>query len=190
MGFGTTVGEVIQKGAGGAPGVIGTELFEDGPFESFDQFPMGIFIFQPGQGQPEQGVQGFQIGIGFSRLFDGLGKIGGGQKAGVGLAQTGMGLFDPRLFEVVQGASARRFPGNLAFMEKIQVTFERATRFGCSPGKGSHDSVAAGQPDSQQAGFPLASKMEQNTLILKWLAQGGTLADPANREDKRDDSGG
>lgn len=56
MGFGTTVGEVIQKGAGGAPGVIGTELFEDGPFESFDQFPMGIFIFQPGQGQPEQGV--------------------------------------------------------------------------------------------------------------------------------------
>ena len=101
-----------------------------------------------------------------------------------------MGLCDPGLLQVVEGGASGGFPSDLAFVKKIQMPFERVTRFGRTPGQGANDSVAAGQPDSQKTGFPLAAKMEQNTLILKWLAQAGSLADPANREDKRDDSAG
>ncbi len=49
--------------------------------------------------------------------------------------------------------------------------------------------MVTGKPDSQEAGFPLAPEMEQNPFILKWLAQVLSLAEKANREDKRDDSG-
>ena len=95
MGFGATVGEIVQKRTSRATGIIGTELFEDGPFKSLHQLSVGILVLQPGQSQSEQGVQRFKIGIWFGGLFNGLGKIGGGQEAGVGLAQTGMSLFDP-----------------------------------------------------------------------------------------------
>ena len=64
-----------------------------------------------------------------------------------------------------------------------------ATGFGGSLGEGADQAVAAGQPDRQHAGFPLAAEMEQNPFILKRLAQELSLAEGANREDKRDDSG-
>ena len=65
----------------------------------------------------------------------------------------------------------------------------RASGLGRPLGKGPDNPMAPGQPDRQQAGFPLAAKMEQNPFILKRLAQVPSLAEGANGEDKRDDSG-
>ena len=45
MGFWAAVGKVIQKGSGGPAGVISSELLQHGPFEAFDQPPVGIFVF-------------------------------------------------------------------------------------------------------------------------------------------------
>ena len=56
MGFWASVGKVIQEGSGGTAGIIGSELLEHGPFETFDQPPVGIFVFQPFQSQTEQGM--------------------------------------------------------------------------------------------------------------------------------------
>lgn len=54
MGFWAAVGEVVQKGAGGSTGVVGTELFENGPFKAFHQLAVGVFLFQPGQSQSKE----------------------------------------------------------------------------------------------------------------------------------------
>jgi hypothetical protein len=66
----------------------------------------------------------------------------------------------------------------------------RAAWFGRALGEGPNYPVAAGEPDRQQAGLPLAAEMKQNPFILKRLAQDPSLAEGANREDKRDDSAG
>ena len=49
--------------------------------------------------------------------------------------------------------------------------------------------MVAGQPNRQEAGLPPATEVKQNPFILKWLAQGFSLAEGATQEDKRDDSG-
>ena len=74
-------------------------------------------------------------------------------------------------------------------MKKIQMTPHRASRLGRPLGKSPDNPVMVGQPDCQEAGFALTAKMEQNPFILKRLAQVPSLAETANREDKRDDSG-
>jgi len=189
MGFGATVGEIIEQGAGGAAGIIGAQLSEDGTFEAFHQFPVRLFFFQPIQGETKEPVQGLQIRIRFSRLFDRLGEIGGGQHPGVGLAQAGTRVDDPGLPQMVESGPAGGFPADFAFMKEIEVAAHGAFRFGRSLGQGADHPVATGQPNSQQAGLPLAAEMEQNPFILKRLAQAPTLAERANRKDKRDDSG-
>ena len=133
-------------------------------------------------------MQSSQIGIRFRGLLDGLGKVGGGEEAGVGLVQARAGADGAGFPKVVQAGPAGRFPADLALVKKVQMAPHRAARLGCSFGKGTHDPMAAGQPDGQEAGFPLASEMEQNSFILKRLAQALSLAEGANREDKRDDS--
>ena len=88
-----------------------------------------------------------------------------------------MGFPKACFFEMVQVASSGAVPRNLACVKKIEVTFERISGFGGTTGKGTNDSVLAGEPDGEEAGFPLAAKMEQNPLILNRLAQVGTLAE-------------
>lgn len=45
-----------------------------------------------------------------------------------------------------------------------------APGFSGPAGKGTEDAVMAGEPDGQKASFPLATKMEENALIVKCLA--------------------
>ena len=78
---------------------------------------------------------------------------------------------------MVQVPSAGAVPRNLAFVKKIEVPFEGISWFGGTAGEGTNDSMLAGEPDGEEAGFPLAAKMEQNPLILNRLAQVGTLAE-------------
>jgi len=74
-------------------------------------------------------------------------------------------------------------------MKKIKVAPHGAAGLGGSLGKGTHNAMPPGQPYGQQARLPLPTEMKQNTFILRWLAQVAILAERANREDKRDDSG-
>lgn len=189
MGFGAPVGEVVEQGTGGAAGIVRAQLFQHRPLKSFHQFPVRLFFLQPIEGQAEEPVQGFQIGIRFGRLFDGLGKVSGRQDPGVGLAQAGTGVNDPGLAEMVKRGPAGGFPTDLALMKQVKMAPHGTAGFGRTLGQGSDHPVVAGQPDGQQAGFSLAAEMEQNPFILKRLAQAPTLAEGANREDKRDDSG-
>jgi hypothetical protein len=55
-------------------------------------------------------------------------------------------------------------------MKEVEMAFEWVAWFGGPPGEGADNSVAAGQPNGQQARFPLAAEIEQNSFILKWLA--------------------
>ena len=190
MGFGAAVGEVVQEGAGGAAGIVGAQLFQHGPLEAFDQFPVGLLGLQPVESQAQQLMESSQIGIRLGGLLDGLGEVGGGEEAGVGLAQAGAGTGDAGLAEMMEAGPAGRFPADLAFVKQIEVAPHRVARFGRSLGEGADHPVAAGQPDREEAGFPLAAEMKQNPFILKRLAQGLSLAEGANREDKRDDSAG
>ena len=189
MGFGATVRKIVEEGAGRAAGIVGAQLLEHGAFESFHQLAVRLFFFQPFEGEAEKTVQGFQVGVRFGRLLDRLGKVGGRQDPGIGLAQAGTGVDDAGFTEVVEGGPAGGFPTNFTFMEKIQVAAQRAAGFGGPFGQSSNHPMAAGEPNRQQAGLSLAAEMEQNPFILKRLAQDFSLAEGANREDKRDDSG-
>ena len=135
-------------------------------------------------------MESSQIGIRFRGLLDRLGKVGGGEEAGVGLVQARAGADGAGFPKVVQAGPAGRFPADLALMKKVQMAPHRATRFGRPLGEGPNHPVAAGEPDRQQAGLPLTAEMKQNPFILRRLAQGPSLAEGANREDKRDDSAG
>ena len=134
-------------------------------------------------------MERFQVRIWLGRLLDGLGKVGGGKDPLVGLAQAGPGTDYAGFAEVMKGGSPRRFPADFALVEEIQVAAHRATGSGRALGQRPDDPMVPGQPDGQQTGLPLAAEMEQNSFILKRLAQASTLAERANREDKRDDSG-
>ena len=101
-----------------------------------------------------------------------------------------MGFPDPGLPEVVEGSATGGFPTDFAFVKQVELALERVAGFGRPAGKGANDPVLTRQPNGKKARLPLSSQMEQNTFILKWLAQGASLADRANRKDKRDDSGG
>ena len=182
------MGKVVEQGTGGTAGIVGAQLLEDRAFESLHQFPVRLFFFQPIQGQAEEAVEGFQAGIRLGGLLNGLGKVGGGEDPGVGLAKAGVGSDHPGFPEMMQAGSSRRFPADFAFMKKIKVAPHGTARLGCSLGQGPHDPVVPAQPDGQQAGLSLATEMEQNSFILKRLAQDPILAEGANREDKRDDS--
>ena len=50
VGFGAAVGEVVEKGAGGAAGIVGAQLLQHGPLKSFHQFPVRLLGLQPIQG--------------------------------------------------------------------------------------------------------------------------------------------
>ena len=150
---------------------------------------MGLLGLEPVQSEPKKPVEIFEIRIGLGGLFDGLRKIGRSQNSGVGLPQPGSGMDHPCLPQVVEAGSTGRLPADLALVEKVQVTPHGAAGLRRPLGQGSDHPVIAGEPDGQEAGFPLTPKMEQNPFILKWLAQDPSLAERANREDKRDDSG-
>ena len=138
---------------------------------------MGIFFIEPRKGGLEKSVKGTEIGVGFCEVLDGLGEVGGGKKARIRLAESGVGFPEACFFEMVQVASAGEVPRNLAFVKKIEVPFEGISGFGGTTGEGANDSVLAGEPDGEEAGLPLAAKMKQNPLILNRLAHGGTLAE-------------
>ena len=190
MGFGAAVGKVVEEGAGGSAGIVGSQLFQDGPLKSFHQFPVRFFCLEPVESQPQEAMESSQIGIRFRGLLDGLGKVGGGKDAGVRLSQARARADGAGFPKVMQAGPAGGLPADLALVEKVQVAPHGAARFGRPLGKGTHHPVAAGEPDGQQAGLPLAAEMKQNPFILKRLAQGPSLAEGANREDKRDDSAG
>jgi hypothetical protein len=190
VGFGAAVGKVVEEGAGGSAGIVGSQLFQDGPLKSFHQFPVRFFCLEPVESQPQEAMESTQIGIRFRGLLNGLGKVSGGKDAGVRLSQARARADGMSLPEVVEGGPAGGLPADLALVEKVQVAPHGAARFGRPLGKGTHHPVAAGEPDGQQAGLPLSAEMKQNPFILKRLAQGLSLAEGANREDKRDDSAG
>ena len=134
-----------------------------------------------------------EVGVRFRDIFDDLGEVGGGKKARIRLAESGVGFPEACFLEMVQVASTGEVPRNLAFVKKIEVPFEGISWFGGTTGEGTNDSVLAGEPDSEEAGFSLAAKMKQNPLILNRLAQVGTLAEEGQGVkwgDKRDDSRG
>ena len=138
---------------------------------------MGIFFIEPRKGGLEKRVERTEIGVGFCEVLDGLGEVGGGKKARIRLAESGVGFPKACFFEMVQVPSAGAVPRNLAFVKKIEVPLEGTSRFGGTAGEGTNDSVLAGEPDGEKACLPLAAKMKQNPLILNRLAQGGTLAE-------------
>ena len=181
MGFGATMGEVVEEGAGGALGVVGAKSFEDSAFESFDEERVGIFFVEPLKGGLKKRVKRFKIGIGFGEVFDSLGKVGGGEEAGIRLAEASMGFFQSGFFQMVEVVSARSVPRNLAFMKKIEVSLEWAPWLGGPAGQRAEDTVAAGKPDGKEAGFPLAAKIKQNPFILNRLAQEGRIAEVGPR---------
>jgi len=181
MGFGATMGEVVEEGAGGPLGVVGAKSFEDSAFESFDEERVGIFFFEPLKGGLKKRVKRSKIGIGFGEVFDGLGKVGCGEEAGIGLVESSMGFFQSGFFQMVEVVSARSVPRNLAFVKKIEVPFEGISWFGGTAGEGTNDSVLAGEPDGEEAGFPLAAKIKQNPFILNRLTQEGRLAEVSPR---------
>jgi hypothetical protein len=74
-------------------------------------------------------------------------------------------------------------------MKQVKMAPHGTAGFGRPLGECPDDPVVPGQPDGQQTGLPLAAEMEQNSFILKRLAQDPSLAEGANWEDKRDDSG-
>jgi hypothetical protein len=138
---------------------------------------VGIFFIKPPKGGLEKRVKRTEIGVGFCEVLDGLGEVGGGKKARIRLAESGVSFPKACFFEMVQMASTGAVPRNLAFVKKIEVPFEGISWFCGTAGKGTNDSVLAGEPDGEETGLPLAAKMKQNPLILNRLAQGGTLAE-------------
>jgi len=86
------------------------------------------------------------------------------------MTQSSMGFLDPGFPEVVESCAARGLPGKVAFMKEVEMAFEGVTWFSGPPGECAENSVATGQPNGQQARFPLAAEIEQNPFILKWLA--------------------
>jgi len=138
---------------------------------------VGIFFIEPRKGGLKKRVKRTEIGVGFCEVLDSLGEVGGGKKARIRLAESGVGFPEACFFEMVQVTTTGAVPRNLAFVEKIKVPFEGISWFGGTTGEGTNDSVLAGEPDGEEAGFPLAAKMEQNPLILNRLAQVGTLAE-------------
>lgn len=183
------MGQIVEEGAGRTAWIVRSQLLQYRPFKSLHQLPVGLLGFEPVQSKPEKTVEIFEIRIRLGGLLDGLRKISRREDPGVRLSKPGPGMDDPCLPEVVEAGSAGRFPADLALMEQVQMTPHWAAGL-CRPfGQGPDHPVVAGEPDSQEARFPLASEMKQNPFILKRLAQEPTLAEGANREDKRDDSG-
>ena len=183
------MGQVVEQGTGAASRVVGPQLFEHGPLESLHQFSVGLLGLEPIQGQPQKTVQGPEIRIGFGGLFDGLGKVGGRENPGVGLAQARAGTDHPGFPQMVEAGAAGGFPADFTLVKKVQMTPHGTAGLGRPFGQGSDHPVGAGEPDGQEAGLTLTAEMEQNPFILKWLAQVPSLAEGANREDKRHDSG-
>ena len=142
---------------------------------------MGIFFIEPRKGGLEKRVKRTEIGVGFCEVLDGLGEVGGGKKARIRLAESGVGFPEACFFEMVQVTTAGAVPRNLAFVKKIEVPFEGISWFGGTAGEGTNDSVLAGKPDGEEAGFSLAAKMKQNPLILNRLAQEVRIAEVGPR---------
>ncbi len=128
---------------------------------------MRIFFPQPTQGRSQKGVEGSQILIRFGHMFDGLGKVRGGQETRIRLAKPCVGLFHPGFSKMMQGGATGHVPGNFALMEEIQMPLEWTARLGGPASMGTDDSVAACQPDGEQARLPLTAEMKQNSFILK-----------------------
>ena len=51
-------------------------------------------------------MKGTEIGVGFCEVLDGLGEVGGGKKARIRLAESGVGFPEACFLEMVQVASA------------------------------------------------------------------------------------
>lgn len=144
IGFRAAGGEIVQKRPTGASRVIQTEGSQEGPFEAFDEAGMGIFFGQPLQGGLEELMERFQMGIGFGDAFDLLGKVGRGEEASVGLAETGVGLPQAGFFEVMESVSAGEVPGDLALMKEVEVASEGASGFGGTASEGAKNPMVLG----------------------------------------------
>jgi len=81
-----------------------------------------------------------------------------------------MGFLDPGFSEVVQSCATGGFPGKITFMKEVEMAFEGVAGFCGPPSECAENSVTTGQPNGQEARFPLAAEIEQNPFILKWLA--------------------
>ena len=114
----------------------------------------------------------FQMCIWFGNTFDLLREVGSCEQARVGLAQACVGLPQACFFKMMKCGSPGEVPGDFALMKEVEMSFERATWFCSSAGKGPENPVVSGQPNGQKAGFTLAADMEENSFILKCLAQG------------------
>ncbi len=60
-----------------------------------------VLLGQPLQGGLKKSVKGAEVGIGFSELFDDLGKVGGGEESGIGLAQTCMSFAEASFLQMM-----------------------------------------------------------------------------------------
>jgi len=116
---------------------------------------VGFFVFQPVQGKPEKPMERFQIRIRLGGLLDGLGKVGGGENSGVGLAQTGAGADDLGFPQMVKSGPTRGLPANFAFMKKIEMAPQGIAGLGRPFGESADYPMVTGHPDGQEAGFPL-----------------------------------
>ena len=144
MGFGAAMGEVVEQGTGGTTGIVGSQMLEHGPLKSFHQFLVGIFFFQPVQGQTQQRVEGLQIRIWFGGLFDGLGKVGGGKDPGVRLAQTGSRAGEAGFAKMMEGGSPGGFPADFTFVKKIEMTPHRVAGLGRPLGECADNAMVPG----------------------------------------------
>ena len=81
-----------------------------------------------------------------------------------------MGFLHQGFSEMVECCATGGLPRKVAFMKEVEMAFKGVARFGGPPGKCTENAMPAGQPNGQQARFPLAAEIEQNPFILKWLA--------------------
>ena len=160
VGIGTAVGEVIQQRAGRPAAIIDSKGLQDRSFKALDQMLMRIFFSKPFEGGLQEVVQGSQVGVRFGHLFDHLGEVSGSKKSCVGMSQSSMCFFYPSFSEVVESCPAGGFPGKVAFMKEVEMAFEWVAWFGSPPGEGAENSMATGQPNSQQARFSLSADIE------------------------------
>lgn len=58
VGFGTSVGEVIQQRTGGPTGIVDSESLQDRAFKALDQMLVGIFFCKPFESGLQEVVQG------------------------------------------------------------------------------------------------------------------------------------
>lgn len=70
------------------------------------------------------------------------------------------------LLQVVERGSTGTFPGDFAFVKKIEMSAEGTAWFGRAAGESTHHPVAAGKPDGVQTCFALPTKVKEDAIVL------------------------